>query len=147
MIEHKKIVLTFDGGIHPNPGGVPRYGWQVRSEDGNLLSESSGTNPDTEVRTNNVAEYLGLIAGLKFLKESKWTGEIAIKSDSKLVVGQMCDTLAVRQPHLLRLRNEALKTLHEIADKISIDWIPRKKNQDCDKLASGKKKKNLTDQQ
>ncbi len=141
MIQNKKIVLFFDGGIFPNPGGTPRFGWQVKSEDGSLLAEGSGSKPDAEVKTNNVAEYLGLIAGLKFLNESKWQGEIAIKSDSKLVVGQMCDTLAVRQPHLLHLRNEALKVLHEIADRISIDWIPRKKNQDCDTLASGKKKR------
>ncbi len=136
---NKELVLNFDGGIWPNPGGVPRFGWQVKDQDGKLVAEGKGSDENSEVKTNNVAEYLGLIKGLSYLKESNWVGSLSIKSDSKLLVDQMSDRIATRQPHLIVLRDLARKILHEVADEISIEWIPRKKNASCDKLASGKK--------
>jgi ribonuclease HI len=141
MIDQKELVLSFDGGIWPNPGGVPRFGWQIKNKEGVLLHEGKGSEPNSEVKTNNVAEYLGLIKGLSFLKENKWYGSIKIFSDSRLLVGQMTDSMAVNKPHLKELRNLARKILHEVAEEISIEWTPREKNKECDSLASGKPKK------
>lgn len=141
MFDQKELVLNFDGGIWPNPGGVPRYGWQVKNKEGNLLAEGSGSDENSQVKTNNVAEYLGLIHGLQFLKDKNWLGKLSIISDSKLIVGQMKDEMKVNKPHLIELRNLARKILHEVAEEISIEWTPRDKNKECDKLASAKNKK------
>ncbi len=141
ILDHKELFLSFDGGIWPNPGCVPRYGWQIKDKGGKVLFEGSGSDPNSEVKTNNVAEYLGLISGLTFLKDNKWNGSVSVVSDSKLLVGQMTDQMKVNKPHLLELRNLARKILIEVAEEVSIERTPREKNKECDSLASGKPKK------
>ncbi len=138
MIDQKELVLTFDGGIWPNPGGVPRFGWQVKDKNNNLVCEGKGSDPNSEVKTNNVAEYLGLIKGLSYLKDNEWSGSLTIRSDSKLLVEQMTDRFVTRKPHLIVLRDLARKILHQVTTEISIEWVSRDKNSICDKLASGK---------
>ncbi len=92
----RRVVVEADGGSRGNPGPAG-YGAVVRDADtGELLAEASGGLGHT---TNNVAEYSGLIAGLRAaLKEGAVAAEV--RMDSKLVVEQMSGRWQVKQPHL-----------------------------------------------
>lgn len=137
-----RLTLMFDGGIYPNPGGVPRFGWQILS-DGVVLAEGKGTDETQTVRTNNVAEYLGLKNGLAFLVESKWRGQLVVRGDSQLIIKQMVGEMRCGKEHLLPL----LDACHDLLEQTAttkrwqqchkLEWVPRDKNQSCDKLAQG----------
>jgi ribonuclease HI len=65
------------------------------SENGVLLAELYDT---ISVTTNNVAEYSGLIAGLKKAHELDPLAIIHVKMDSKLVVEQMSGRWQIKHP-------------------------------------------------
>jgi len=73
----KKITLYSDGSSLGNPGCG---GWGTILEYDGHTKELSGSNPDT---TNNQMELLGVIEGLKALKEPC---DVKVISDSKYVV-------------------------------------------------------------
>ena len=82
MARHFK--LTADGGSRGNPG--PAGFGAVVSENGQIIAEIYefiGT------ATNNVAEYGGLIAGLKAIHDLDDQASVDVCMDSKLVVEQM----------------------------------------------------------
>lgn len=134
------LILMFDGGIYPNPGGIPRFGWQIIS-DGVVLAEGKGADENHVVRTNNVAEYLGLKNGLSFLVESKWKGQLLVRGDSQLVIKQILGEMRCGKAHLLPLLDachsllEQTSTTKRWQQSHNLEWIPRDKNQPCDKLA------------
>jgi probable phosphoglycerate mutase len=99
----RRVIIEADGGSRGNPGPAG-YGAVVRDADtGELLAETSGGLGTT---TNNVAEYSGLIAGLRAaVKEGAQSAEARL--DSKLVVEQMNGRWQVKQPHLRPLVSEA----------------------------------------
>ena len=77
-------VAYTDGGSRGNPGPA---GWGVRVEDGdgNLLDEFCGS---LGTATNNVAEYDGLLAALRWARDHGVTA-LRVRSDSELLVKQM----------------------------------------------------------
>ena len=78
------VVAYIDGGSRGNPG-LAGYGVRIESPDGTLcdeLYESVG------IATNNVAEYRGLLAALRYLLSHEYRDAI-IRSDSQLLVRQM----------------------------------------------------------
>jgi len=89
----REFLVTADGGSRGNPGPAA-FGATV-SENGNVLAELYDT---LGITTNNVAEYSGLIAGLKKAHELDPKAIIHVKMDSKLVVEQMeeCRRILVR---------------------------------------------------
>ena len=89
------------------------------------LSSSSGP-----VRSNNIAEYQGLIFLLRHLHELE--GErrprnaYLICGDSQLVIRQMRGEYRVTKPHLVPLHREA-SHLSSALD-VEFEWVPREKN-------------------
>ena len=77
-------VAYTDGGSRGNPGPA---GWGVRIEDGkgNLVEEFCGS---VGTATNNVAEYSGLLAALRWARDHGVTA-LRVRSDSELLVKQM----------------------------------------------------------
>jgi broad specificity phosphatase PhoE/ribonuclease HI len=104
----------------------------VRDADtGQLLTEVSGGLGST---TNNVAEYSGLIAGLRAaVKEGATAAEV--RMDSKLVVEQMSGRWQVKQPHLRPLAGEAAGLARELGN-VTYTWVPRARNAHADRLAN-----------
>jgi probable phosphoglycerate mutase len=104
----------------------------VRDADtGELLVEASGGLGNT---TNNVAEYTGLIAGLRAaIKEGAACAEARL--DSKLVVEQMSGRWQVKQPHLRPLAREAAALARELGN-VTYTWVPRSRNAHADRLAN-----------
>lgn len=136
------IILNFDGGCWPNPGGTPVFGWQISDENGKILVENSGKVTEYEKATNNVAEYNGLKSALQFLRNNNWSGSVLIRSDSELVVKQIKGVYSCKQLHLAKLRDECLKLM--AGKKCEIEWIPREKNKNCDDLANFAKSRKRT---
>jgi ribonuclease HI len=106
-----KAKLSTDGGARGNPGPAA-YGYVLETEDGTVLD---ATSERIGVATNNVAEYSGLIAGLRKAVELG-VDELEVVSDSELIVRQMTGEY--------RVKNEALRALYEEASDLA-DRLPR----------------------
>jgi ribonuclease H / adenosylcobalamin/alpha-ribazole phosphatase len=126
-----RVVVEADGGARGNPGPAG-YGAVVRDAATDEVlaerSESIGT------ATNNVAEYGGLIAGLRAAADIGAT-EVDVRMDSKLVVEQMAGRWQIKHPGLRPLAAEAAKLMGAF-DRVSYTWIPRERNKHADALAN-----------
>ncbi len=94
----KKVILRTDGGSRGNPGPAA-YGLVIEDETGAVIKESAKYLGE---KTNNEAEYLGLIAGLE---EAKKVGVEEIKCflDSELIVKQLNREYRVKDKNLATL--------------------------------------------
>jgi ribonuclease HI len=100
-----KARLSTDGGARGNPGPAA-YGFVLETDDGTVLAahgERIGR------ATNNVAEYSGLLAGMRKAAELGIT-ELDVVSDSELLVKQMQGEY--------RVKSEALRALWEDASNL-----------------------------
>lgn len=132
------IALYFDGLCLPrNPGGVACYAFIIYMN-GKKVKASSGlaARPWSEEATNNVAEYTGLLKGLRWLSNNPnlLSGqEVIVRGDSRLVIMQMKGEFKVRSARLLGLYNKCRKLVSKIG-KVRFEWIPRSENEEADKL-------------
>jgi probable phosphoglycerate mutase len=126
-----KVVVEADGGSRGNPGPAG-YGAVVLdpATEEVLAERAEGLG----VTTNNVAEYQGLIAGLRAAIELGAT-EVDVRMDSKLVVEQMSGRWKVKHPAMQPLALEAGRLVREIGP-VRFEWIPRLRNSRADALAN-----------
>ena len=87
------IRAYIDGGARGNPGPAG-YGVRVEDTDGNLIEELYGP---LGIATNNVAEYSGLLAALKWAVDHGQR-DVHIRADSELLVKQMRGEYKVKNP-------------------------------------------------
>src|SRR5690349_18401712 len=89
----RPLVVEADGGSRGNPGPAG-YGALVRdAQTGALLAEVAESIP---LATNNVAEYEGLVAGLKAAVAIDPDCTIEVRMDSRLVVEQMSGRWSIK---------------------------------------------------
>jgi ribonuclease HI len=126
-----KVIVEADGGSRGNPGPAG-YGAVVLDPDTDevLVERAEGLG----VTTNNVAEYQGLIAGLRAAIELSAT-EVDVRMDSKLVVEQMSGRWKVKHPAMKPLAEEAAALVGKIGT-VRFEWIPRLRNSRADALAN-----------
>ncbi len=126
-----RVIVEADGGSRGNPGPAG-YGAVVLAPDTEevLVERAEGLG----VATNNVAEYQGLIAGLRAAIELGAT-EVDVRMDSKLVVEQMSGRWQVKHPAMKPLAMEAGRLVREIGS-VRFQWIPRLRNSRADALAN-----------
>jgi len=124
----KKCELYIDGSSRGNPGEAG-CGFVIYSEGKKLLEKSIYLG----VKTNNEAEYFGLIEALKAAREVGCE-EIMVYSDSELLVNQINGVYKVRALNLKPLRDEALSLL-KFFKKWQITHINREQNFETDFLA------------
>jgi ribonuclease H / adenosylcobalamin/alpha-ribazole phosphatase len=86
------------------------------------------------IATNNVAEYSGLIAGLR-AAEALGASEVDVRMDSKLVIEQMSGRWQIKHPGLRPLAAEAAALARHF-DTVRYAWIPRERNRHADALAN-----------
>ena len=98
---------------------------------GGLITEFSGFLGSA---TNNVAEYNGLLAALRYAREHGHR-KVRIKSDSELLVKQMRGEYRVKNAGLQPLFQQA-RTLAEDFDRIVYEHVRREQNKDADRLAN-----------
>ncbi len=126
-----RVIVEADGGSRGNPGPAG-YGAVVReAATGEVLLERYASLGAT---TNNVAEYSGLIAGLRAALELNAT-HVDVRMDSKLVVEQMSGRWQIKNPGLRPLAAEAATLVGRFA-AVTFDWIPRERNRAADALAN-----------
>jgi ribonuclease HI len=135
----KAYILSYDGACEPiNPGGVASFGYVIVS-DGTEQSFGTGVVGEGEGMTNNVAEYTGLIEGMKAVRKIVKPGDtLEIRSDSQLAVRQMNGVYRVRSERIRPLYERAQKlkkTLEEKGIKVRIKWVPREQNERADYLS------------
>ena len=123
----RHFVITADGGSRGNPG--PAAFGAVVYENDKIVKEIGAA---IGVASNNVAEYQGLIAGLKAANEIDPKATILVKMDSKLVVEQMSGRWKVKHPNMKELAEQAFAT-HD-PKLVSYQWIPREENSHADSI-------------
>ena len=127
----RRLVVEADGGSRGNPGPAG-FGAVVRdAETGEVLDEVAAA---IGIATNNVAEYSGLLAGLRAASEIDPGAEVEVRMDSKLVVEQMSGRWKVKHEDMQRLAALARDALPP--DQVMYRWVPREQNAHADRLAN-----------
>jgi ribonuclease H / adenosylcobalamin/alpha-ribazole phosphatase len=127
---YRKVVIEADGGSRGNPGPAA-YGAVLKdAETGEVIAEDGST---IGVATNNVAEYSGLIGGLRLAEEFAPHAEIEVRMDSKLVVEQMSGRWKIKHPDMKPLAAEATSLA---PFGTTYTWVPRERNGHADRLAN-----------
>jgi len=86
-------------------------------------------------KTNNQAEYFGLLLGLFYLKKHLCNGDLLlVVSDSQLLVRQLQGKYKVKHPHLKPLYKLACFLLDDIA--YNVVHVLREENTEADALAN-----------
>lgn len=124
------IVLRFDGACKGNPG-IGGSG-AVVFKDNEPLHECYYYH--SRPITNNIAEYIGLIGGLRMCLAHGYKN-IVVQGDSKLVIEQVFGSWKCSHPNMKPLYEEA-KELKKQFVSILGSWIPREKNGEADRLSN-----------
>jgi probable phosphoglycerate mutase len=128
----RRLVVEADGGSRGNPGPAG-YGAVVRdAATGEVLAEVSDSLGRA---TNNVAEYSGLIAGLRAAARVARGADVEVRMDSKLVVEQMSGRWQIKHPDMRPLAAKARDTARALG-RVSYTWVPRTRNAHADRLAN-----------
>ena len=122
--------LYFDGASRGNPGPAS-YGGVIYKPEGDILLTYKKAIGE---QTNNVAEYLGLIVGLRYCNH-KEIKNVMIFGDSNLVIKQSQGTWKVKNENLKKLHAEVKACLKYI-DTYSLNHVYRKDNKVADRLAN-----------
>jgi len=125
-----RLVLHTDGGSRGNPGPAG-YGIVLTDGSGAVLAEQGAYIGRA---TNNVAEYHGLIAGLKLARKLD-VADVAVRMDSELIVRQINGRYKVRSARLRPLYEKA-SSLLEGFNSWTLRHVPRAQNHRADALAN-----------
>jgi ribonuclease HI len=124
------ITAHCDGGARGNPGPAG-YGAEITDANGNVITELSEF---LGIRTNNYAEYSGLLASLAWALEHGHR-RLRIVSDSELMVKQIQGKYKVNSPDLKPLWQEARSRIARL-EAFEITHALRHKNKAADALAN-----------
>ncbi|MFI8365595.1 bifunctional RNase H/acid phosphatase [Streptomyces sp. NPDC085466] len=127
----RELVVEADGGSRGNPGPAGYGAVVLDPATGETLAEAAEY---IGVATNNVAEYKGLIAGLRAALDLAPDATVRVRMDSKLVVEQMSGRWKIKHPDMKPLAAEAARAFPP--DRVRYEWIPRERNKHADRLAN-----------
>jgi ribonuclease HI len=125
-----KARLFTDGGARGNPGPAA-FAYVLEDGDGTVLAahgEAIG------VATNNVAEYRGLVEGLRKAGELG-VAEVEVVSDSELMVKQMRGEYRVKNEALQDLNLEATRLARRLG-RVTYTAVRREHNELADRLVN-----------
>jgi ribonuclease HI len=125
----RSAIAHIDGGSRGNPGPAG-YGVYIQQDDGTIveLKQSVG------IATNNVAEYTGLLATLRWAA-GHGVKTLHVRSDSELLVKQMRGVYRVKSPALRPLYEEA-RALARAIGRVTYEHVRRELNKEADRLAN-----------
>ena len=127
----REFIVEADGGSRGNPGPAGYGSVVLDAATGETLVEAAEY---IGVATNNVAEYRGLLAGLRAAHELDPSASVHVRMDSKLVVEQMSGRWKIKHPDMKPLAMEAAGVFPP--DRVTYEWIPREQNKHADRLAN-----------
>jgi ribonuclease HI len=125
-----KVVVHVDGGARGNPGPAAAAA-VVSTPEGEVLDEAAETLGEA---TNNVAEYEGVLLGLKRARALGAT-EVEVVNDSELVARQVMGEYRVKHAAMKPLHARTLAAL-EGFDRWAIRTVPRIENERADALVN-----------
>ncbi len=132
----RRLVVEADGGSRGNPGRAG-YGALVRDAvSGVVIAERAES---VGIASNNVAEYSGLVAGLKAAFDIDPAAEVTVRLDSKLLVEQMSGRWKIKQQDMRRLALQARDMAADLSaagGSVTYTWVPRAENSAADALAN-----------
>jgi ribonuclease HI len=125
-----EVVVWTDGGARGNPGPAG-YGAVVTTPGGEVLAEVA---EGIGWATNNVAEYRGVIAGLRRARELG-ARRVRVRADSLLVVNQQKGLWKVKNAALRPLADETARLARGF-ERVVWEHVPRERNRRADALAN-----------
>ena len=130
-----ELKIYTDGGARGNPG-ISGYGFVVLDQDNKLIFQDSKF---LGIKTNNEAEYMGLVAALTWLSDNLSDinpSSLHFYSDSQLMVRQVQGIYKVKSPHLRGLHQSVISLLSAIRLPYKLYDIRRELNSQADALAN-----------
>ncbi|MFY4721297.1 bifunctional RNase H/acid phosphatase [Streptomyces sp. LaBMicrA B280] len=127
----REFIVEADGGSRGNPGPAGYGAVVCDAATGQTLLEAAEY---IGVATNNVAEYRGLLAGLRAARTLDPAATVHVRMDSKLVIEQMSGRWKIKHPSMKPLATEARGVFPP--DRVTYEWIPRAENKHADRLAN-----------
>jgi len=125
-----RVRLYVDGAARGNPGPAGAGAVIVNAE-GHIVAKMGKFLGDN---TNNYAEYMGLILGLRRAK-AMGLKELEVLSDSELMVRQLNGQYQVKAENLRPLHEEA-RALLAVIPQADIRHIPREDNAAADEMSN-----------
>lgn len=130
-----QINIYTDGGARGNPG-IAGYGLVIYDNDSKIIYKESKF---LGIKTNNEAEYAGLIGALDWVKNNQNNfpiSKINFHSDSQLIIRQMQGLYKVKAPNLIPLFKKAKELIELIKIPIIFKDVRREFNELADELAN-----------
>ncbi|MCH5676209.1 bifunctional RNase H/acid phosphatase [Streptomyces gilvus] len=127
----REFIVEADGGSRGNPGPAGYGSVVLDAATGEPLVEAAEY---IGIATNNVAEYRGLVAGLRAAAQLDPSATVHVRMDSKLVIEQMSGRWKIKHPDMKPLAMEASGIFPP--DRVTYEWIPREQNKHADRLAN-----------
>ena len=125
-----KVTIHVDGGARGNPGPAAAAS-VITGAGGEVLDEAMEV---LGTQTNNVAEYRGLLLGLRRAAQLGAT-EVDVVNDSELVAKQVNGAYKVKHAAMKPLFIEAQELLRGF-ERWSMRSVPREQNADADALVN-----------
>lgn len=129
------INVYTDGGSRGNPGHSG-YGLVIYDDDQKILFQESKY---IGIKTNNEAEYSGLIGALTWINHNQNSlkiSKINFNSDSQLMIRQLTGIYKVKAPNLIPIFHQAKDLINSISSPIIFKDVRRDFNKLADQLAN-----------
>jgi ribonuclease HI len=127
----RTLVVEADGGSRGNPGPAASGSAVIDQVTGDVLVE---VGRYLGIATNNVAEYHGLLEGVKRALAIDPGARLLVRMDSKLVVEQMSGRWKIKHPAMAGLAADVRAEL--AGTDVTFEWVPRLNNSRADALVN-----------
>jgi ribonuclease HI len=127
----RSLIIEADGGSRGNPGRAGSGTLVIDERTGEILAE---IGVYLGVATNNVAEYRGMVEGIRRALEIDPNAALHVRMDSQLVVEQMSGRWKIKHPDMRELATEARDLIGHRS--VTFEWIPRAENARADAIAN-----------
>jgi probable phosphoglycerate mutase len=127
----RRLIVEADGGSRGNPGPAGFGALVLDADTGDVLAEVA---EPLDRATNNVAEYSGLLAGLRAAVAIDPECTVQVRMDSRLVVEQMSGRWQTKHEDMRALARQVRSAIPP--DRVTYTWIPRSQNSHADRLAN-----------
>jgi ribonuclease HI len=85
--------------------------------------------------SNNFAEYAAVCVVFREVEKLPATDFAMVRGDSMLVVMQLLGRWDVRGGLYMPAYREAIRLFDPLRARVTLEWIPREANSECDKLS------------
>ena len=132
FVEETKLIIHTDGGSRGNPGPAA-CAFEARFN-GKSIGEGSLFLGN---KTNNIAEYEGVILALNWFSKNKYKksiSQVVFVLDSELVVRQLTGVYKIKNIELQERASKIKMMIEDLKLDVAFKNVPREKNKVADKL-------------